>query len=125
MNLIIAIFLGGGFGAITRYVVINQINKINPNIFPYGTIAVNVLGALIIGIIYYLLISKIIINEHLRVFITIGFLGGFTTFSAFNLDFFQLVESGNILLAINYVVITFVTTTIGFYIGYSITKLII
>ena len=125
MNLIIAIFLGGGFGAITRYVVIDQINKINPNMFPYGTIAVNVFGALMIGIIYYLLISKIIINEHLRVFITIGFLGGFTTFSAFNLDFFQLVESGNILLAINYAVITFVTTIIGFYIGYSITKLII
>lgn len=125
MNLIIAIFLGGGLGAITRYVVMDQINKINPNMFPYGTIAVNVLGALMIGIIYYLLISKIIINEHLRVFITIGFLGGFTTFSAFNLDFFQLVESGNILLAINYAVITFVTTIIGFYIGYSITKLII
>ena len=125
MNLIIAIFLGGGFGAITRYVIINQINKINPNMFPYGTIVVNVLGALIIGIIYYLLISKIIINEHLRVFITIGFLSSFTTFSAFNLDFFQLVESGNILLAINYAVITFITTIIGFYIGYSITKLII
>ena len=73
MNLIIAIFLGGGCGALSRYLIIDQINKISSNSFPYGTTLVNVLGAFLIGIIYYLLISKIIINEQLKVFITIGF----------------------------------------------------
>ena len=99
MNLFIAIFLGGGFGALSRYLIIDQINKLGTNLFPYGTMLVNVLGAFLIGIIYYLLMSKIIINEQLKVYITIGFLGGFTTFSSFNLDFFKLIESGNIFSA--------------------------
>jgi len=125
MNLIIAIFLGGGCGALSRYLIIDQINKISSNSFPYGTILVNVLGALLIGIIYHLLISKIIINEQLKVFITIGFLGGFTTFSSFNLDFFKLIESGNIFLAIVYALASFLITIVAFYIGYSLTKVLI
>ena len=125
MNLIIAIFLGGGCGTLSRYLIIDQINKISSNSFPYGTTLVNVLGAFLIGIIYYLLISKIIINEQLKVFITIGFLGGFTTFSSFNLDFFKLIESGNIFLAIVYALASFLITIVAFYIGYSLTKVLI
>jgi len=125
MNLIIAIFLGGGCGALSRYLIIDQINKISSNSFPYGTTLVNVLGAFLIGIIYYLLISKIIINEQLKVFITIGFLGGFTTFSSFNLDFFKLIESGSIFLAIVYALASFLITIVAFYIGYSLTKVLI
>jgi CrcB protein len=125
MNLFIAIFLGGGLGAITRYLIIDQINKANPNIFPYGTIVVNILGSLLIGIVYCLLISKITVNENIKVFITIGFLGGFTTFSSFNLDFFKLIESGNILMAISYAITTFITTIIAFYVGYSLSKILI
>ena len=125
MNLIIAIFLGGGCGALSRYLIIDQINKISSNSFPYGTTLVNVLGAFLIGIIYYLLISKIIINEQLKVFITIGFLGGFTTFSSFNLDFFKLIESGSIFLAIIYALSSFLITIVAFYIGYSLTKVLI
>ena len=125
MNLIIAIFLGGGCGALSRYLIIDQINKISSNSFPYATILVNVLGAFLIGIIYHLLISKIVINEQLKVFITIGFLGGFTTFSSFNLDFFKLIESGNIFLAIVYALASFLITIVAFYIGYSLTKVLI
>ncbi len=125
MNLIIAIFLGGGCGALSRYLIIDQINKISSNSFPYGTTLVNVLGAFLIGIIYYLLISKIIINEQLKLFITIGFLGGFTTFSSFNLDFFKLIESGSIFLAILYALASFLITIVAFYIGYSLTKVLI
>ena len=125
MNLIIAIFLGGGCGALSRYLIIDQINKISSNSFPYATILVNVLGAFLIGIIYHLLISKIVINEQLKVFITIGFLGGFTTFSSFNLDFFKLIESGSIFLAMVYALASFLITIVAFYIGYSLTKVLI
>ena len=125
MNLFIAIFVGGGCGALSRYLIIDQINKLSSNSFPYGTILVNVLGAFLIGIIYYLLISKIIINEQLKLFITIGFLGGFTTFSSFNLDFFKLIESGSIFLAIIYALSSFLITIVAFYIGYSLTKILI
>ncbi len=125
MNLFIAIFLGGGCGALSRYLIIEQFNKLTSNSFPYGTILVNILGAFLIGIIYYLLISKIIINEQLKVFITIGFLGGFTTFSSFNLDFFKLIESGNISLAVMYALASFLITIVAFYIGYSLSKILI
>ena len=125
MNLFVAIFLGGGFGALSRYLIIDQINKLGTNSFPYGTMLVNVLGAFLIGIIYYLLMSKIIINEQLKVFITIGFLSSFTTFSSFNLDFFKLIESGNRFPALMYALATFLTTIVAFYIGYSLSKILI
>ena len=123
MALIISIFAGGGLGALLRYGVISNISKILPNTFPYGTLTVNILGALFIGIVYSLLSQKISISENLKLFITVGFLGGFTTFSTFNLDFFQLVESSKIAAAMIYALGTFIATIIGFYAGYSVIRL--
>ena len=76
-----------------------------------------------IGIAYSLLSQKISISENLKLFITVGFLGGFTTFSTFNLDFFQLIENSKIAAAMIYALGTFITTIIGFYAGYSVIKL--
>ena len=123
MALIISIFAGGGLGALLRYGVISNISKILPSTFPYGTLTVNITGALIIGIIYSLLSQKISISENLKLLITVGFLGGFTTFSTFNLDFFQLLENSKIAAAMIYALGTFITTIIGFYIGFSVIRL--
>ena len=66
MALIISIFAGGGLGALLRYGVISNISKILPSTFPYGTLTVNILGALLIGIVYSLLSQKISISENLK-----------------------------------------------------------
>ena len=124
MKLLLIVFFGGGAGSVTRYLLVNYFNKIMPTSIPYGAILVNLAGALLIGIIYYLITTKFLLNEQLKIFFTIGFLGGFTTFSSFNLDFFKLIESGNLGLAIIYAAATFIGTITLFYSGYSFAKLI-
>ena len=124
MKVLLIIFFGGGAGSVTRYLLINYFNKVIPSTVPYGAMLVNLFGALIIGIIYYLITTKLLLNEQLKIFLTIGFLGGFTTFSTFNLDFFKLIESGNLSLAILYAIATFIVTITLFYMGYRFAKLI-
>ena len=124
MKIILLIFFGGGLGSVARYLLINYFNKIIPGSIPYSTILVNLLGALIIGIVYYFVATRVVLNEHLKIFFTIGFLGAFTTFSTFNLDFFKSIESGDISSAIIYATITFVGTVTLFYIGFYFAKFI-
>ena len=73
MKVLLIIFFGGGAGSVTRYLLINYFNKVIPSTVPYGAMLVNLFGALIIGIIYYLITTKLLLNEQLKIFLTIGF----------------------------------------------------
>lgn len=93
MNMLLAIFIGGGAGSVTRHYAIQFMTKLLGDGFPYGTLFVNVLGSFIIGLLVEALAEKFNASLELRALMVTGFLGGFTTFSAFSLDFFKLVET--------------------------------
>lgn len=76
------VFIGGGAGSVLRYITSSYIGKYFISGFPCGTLAVNMLGALIIG----MLAQKFVTADNIRLLFITGFLGGFTTFSAFSLE---------------------------------------
>ena len=95
---------GGAVGASLRYLTgIAALRLLGPN-FPWGTLIVNVVGSFVMGLFIAALARMSSGGETLRVFIATGLLGGFTTFSAFSLDFASLWERGETLVAASYAV---------------------
>ena len=83
MKSLLLIFLGGGTGSVLRYLLTISIYRQGTTNFPWGTFAVNILGCILIGV-FYTLTSRIHINNDIRLMLTIGLCGGFTTFSTFS-----------------------------------------
>ena len=90
------IFLGGGIGAVLRYWMQGVVYSRTGTDFPYGTLAVNVLGCLVIGFLMISLEERFLAVPSLRLFLTIGILGGFTTFSSFSYETLALVRDGEV-----------------------------
>ena len=95
----ILIFLGGGIGASARYWLGGLVHERLGSAFPYGTLAVNVLGCLLIGILMSTMEERFLASPQLRLFLTIGILGGFTTFSSFSYETIALLRGGEMLNA--------------------------
>lgn len=110
---VIIVGFGGFFGSIFRYLIYLLSNNLIGYSFPFGTILVNVLGCFLIGLIYQIFCDTISLSDNLKLFMTIGFLGGFTTFSAFSLDVFLLYQSNSKLVAIIYIFITLVLSLLA------------
>ena len=89
------VFVGGGIGAAARYGLQGVVYRVASSTFPYGTLAVNVLGSFVIGFLMTFFEERFIVNPSLRVFLTIGFLGGFTTFSSFSYETMALLRDGS------------------------------
>ena len=94
MNKILAVAVGGALGSVLRYGLSNWIHSFAGRGFPYGTLAVNVLGCLAMGFLFVLLVESARENALWRAGLMIGVLGGFTTFSAFSMETFNLMEQG-------------------------------
>ena len=91
---VLVIMLGGGIGALMRFIVSTTINeKIGAN-FPYGTLTVNVLGSFLMGFLAMWLVENLDLNPLARLAIFVGFLGAFTTFSTFSMETLNLIEEG-------------------------------
>lgn len=97
---LLQVALGGAIGASGRYLVGRAAIRLAGPGFPWGTVAVNIVGSALMGVIVVLLARK---GNALAPFLMTGVLGGFTTFSAFSLDAFTLYERGQVGLALAYV----------------------
>jgi CrcB protein len=103
MNVVLAIALGGGVGAVGRYAVgAGALALFGPGL-PIGTLVANVLGGFMMGAIVEAGALKFSYSPELRAFLTVGLLGGFTTFSAFSLESALMIERGEWGLAFAYV----------------------
>ncbi|MDD3420035.1 MAG: fluoride efflux transporter CrcB [Candidatus Gastranaerophilales bacterium] len=123
MNLL-AIFLGGGIGSVLRYLCSFACSKAACGVFPLGTFIINILGSLFLGFVLGVFMAKSHWNQNLKLFMTVGVAGGFTTFSTFSVETFDLIKSGHNYLGLIYpiasVFLGLVAVFVGFYLARSI-----
>ncbi|MDA8887935.1 fluoride efflux transporter CrcB [Hellea sp.] len=103
MNGILYVAIGGALGASARYSLSLLISKIYISDYPLGTITVNILGSFLMGFIVGWLSSKVNDASNLMLFLGVGLLGGFTTFSTFSLEAFSMYEKKDYGLFITYI----------------------
>ncbi|WP_306521233.1 fluoride efflux transporter CrcB [Rheinheimera sp.] len=103
-----AIAIGGAIGACLRFALSEWMLHLFGRAFPFGTLLVNILGSFVIGLLYGLLITEQIAPNPWRIFIGIGVLGAFTTFSTFSMDTVLLLQQGDWQKAIANVVLNLV-----------------
>lgn len=113
---------GGAIGAALRYLVTIKTTNILGLTFPYGTIIVNIIGSLLMGMLAVWMIKNFPNNEDLRAFLAVGVLGGFTTFSAFSLDAINIINRGDMLMAAGYILGSVVFSIIALMIGMWIVR---
>lgn len=89
---LIWIAIGGGLGAITRYLMVSAVQTTVPGFKPLGTMAVNVLGCLVVGMVMAWIVRHNAVGSPMQFFLVTGILGGFTTFSAFGYETVSLLE---------------------------------
>ena len=119
------LFVGaGGFvGAIGRYLLAGAVYQLFPNSsFPSGTTVVNVLGCFIIGLLNGLIETRQLFGPETRLFLLIGLLGGFTTFSTFGFETMALMKDGEFLLAVMNVLVQVVLGLGAVFVGYNLLR---
>lgn len=96
---VIIVTIGGGFGSAARYLVSTWAAARFGSEFPYGTLIVNIVGCFIIGAFVTMTTERLIISPYWRLFVTVGIVGGFTTFSSFSYETMHLLQETDVLRA--------------------------
>ena len=121
MNNLLAVFIGGGLGSVLRYALTLGSTRLF-SLPLWGTFTANILGCLAIGFVGGLITNQTVsFSQPVRLFITVGLLGGLTTFSTFNLEAFELFRLGKFSWAIGYllgsVILGLLFATLGYFIS--------
>lgn len=114
---------GGAIGAMARYGLANLITRFWPLGFPLATLLINIVGSITMGLFVGLMVRFVPSwQDSARLFVAVGILGGFTTFSSFSLDTIVLMERGEFLSAGAYVLLSVVVCLVGLYLGLLVTR---
>lgn len=110
--------LGSAAGGMLRYWLSNYVYKWLPVFFPFGTLTVNFIGSFIIGLLVFGLDDRGLLSPETRLLLTVGFCGGFTTFSTFSLETVNLIKNSEYLLAAINIVASVVLTLAATFLAY-------
>jgi len=124
MKHLLLVGLGGFIGSVARFLV----SKLNLSwhflSIPMGTLTVNVLGSFIIGILVGISVKSDLISTDLRLFLMVGFCGGFTTFSSFSSENLMLMQNGQVFTVLIYTSLSILLGFLAVYLGYIFTNLL-
>lgn len=118
---VLAIFIGGGLGSLSRYGIAVLLKMYSMD-FPLATLSVNIIGSLILGFAAALFWREAPMHYTLKLAITVGFCGGLTTFSTFSWETFDLIKQGDYLLAFLYTVISVLVCVLAISLGAFLSK---
>jgi CrcB protein len=123
MQAYLLVGMGGAIGAMLRFGIGSLVGRIWPLGFPLATLLINIAGSMLMGLFAGLL-TKLTPSwgETARLFVAVGLLGGFTTFSSFSLETVLLIERGEVALAVAYVLLSVVVCLAGLYLGLLVTR---
>jgi CrcB protein len=124
MYLFLSVACGGAIGALLRYFLSNAIQILSSNSYPYGILICNILGSVIMGLLYDAMSKGGIFTDSIRMFLQVGLLSSFTTFSAFSLEAFLMIEKGEYTLAITFILLSVFLSIGGLIVGINFARLL-
>jgi len=125
MKFYIIVAISSGIGGALRYFISDVVYKYSSSLFPYGTLAVNIIGSFLLGFILFHLDAVKLISAEMRLFLTIGLCGGLTTFSTFSYETVKLIQDSEIFLAGVNIFLNVMITILAVFLAAFISKLII
>lgn len=123
MSHVIAVMLGGALGSLARFWLSGWLNNAEYRL-PLGTLSANVIGSLLMGILFVLILEKARLSPEMRPLLMTGLLGGFTTFSTFSLETVSLIQEGHLGAALLYVLLSVVICLLALAAGLWLARLV-
>lgn len=120
MQQLLAIAGGGALGALLRFGMSSAVYRILGREFPYGTLAVNVLGSLLMGFLFVVMVERLVVSAEWRAALLVGLLGAFTTFSTFSFETLALFENGEPVKAIANITLSVVLCLTATWLGLTL-----